>query len=183
MNDTTMPVTEAVSRAHDGDVSVYELAYHILPTVAEGEVESVTGELKTLLTNHGAVITDEEVAARFELAYEIEKYLEGKYRHFASAYFGWIRFTIEPAKLAIIDEEIRNNKKILRHLTIRLTSVEEANPFRFHEAVKELTAKVTTMDTDDTIVAEATADEEVDSAEDVVDTTDAEVDTDETSKA
>jgi ribosomal protein S6 len=161
MNDTTMPVTEAVSHAHDGDVYAYELAYHVLPTVAEGEVETVTEEIKSILTAHKANITDEEVAARFELAYEIEKYLEGKYRRFASAYFGWIRFTVAPTQLAGIDEEIRNNKKILRHLTIRLTAVEEANPFRFHDAVRELTAKVTTVDADDTIVAEASADEEV----------------------
>jgi ribosomal protein S6 len=177
-----MPVTEAVSHAHDGDVAVYELAYHILPTVAEGEVEAVTGELKALLTAHNAVITDEEVAARFELAYEIEKYLEGKYRRFSSAYFGWIRFTIAPAQLVALDEEIRGNKKVLRHLTIRLTAVEEASPFRFHEAVRELTAKVTTVDTDDTIVAEATADEVV-SVPEVADATEAEVEKDETSNA
>ncbi len=176
-----MPVTEAVSHAHEGDTAVYELAYHILPTVAEGEVESVTGELKALLTSHGAVITDEEAAARFELAYEIEKYLEGKYRRFASAYFGWIRFTIDPAQLATVDEELRGNKKVLRHLTIRLTSVEEANPFRFHESIKELTAKVTTVDTDDTIVDEATAEETV-SGEEVAEVTD-EADKDETSNA
>jgi len=183
MNDTTMPVTEAVSHAHDGDVAVYELAYHILPTVAEGEVNAVTEELKSLVTTHGATVTDEETAARFELAYEIEKYLEGKYRRFASAYFGWIRFTVAPAQVTMIDEELRGNKKILRHLMIRLTSVEEANPFRFHEAVQELTAKVTTLDTDDTIVAEAGADEEVASEKEVIDTTDAEVDADKTSNA
>ena len=178
-----MPVTEAVSHAHDGDVAVYELAYHILPTVAEGEVDAVIGDIKSLLTNHGAVITDEESAARFELAYEIEKYLEGKYRRFASAYFGWIRFTVAPAQLTAIDEELRGNKKILRHLTIRLTSVEEANPFRFHEAIAELNAKVTTVDTDDTIVAEATADEEASSGDKKKDNADSEDVKDETSNA
>lgn len=183
MNDTTMPVTEAVSHAHDGDVAVYELAYHILPTVAEGEVEAVVGDIKTLLTTQNAVITDEEAAARFELAYEIEKYLEGKYRRFASAYFGWVRFTVAPAQLALINEELAGNKKILRHLTIRLTAVEEANPFRFHEAIAELTTKVTTVDADDTIVSEATADEATPAVDEKEAATDTEAKKDETSNA
>lgn len=160
MNDTTMPVTEAVSHAHDGDVVAYELAYHVLPTVAEGEVDAVMQELKSLLTSNGASIIDEEVPVRFELAYEIEKYLEGKYRRFSSAYFGWIRFTLAPAKMAVIAEELTGNKKILRHLMIRLTAVEEANPFRFHEAVESLNTKVTDIDGDVTIADEAGTDKE-----------------------
>jgi len=183
MNDTTMPVTEAVTHTPDGDVVMYELAYHILPTVTEGEVDTVTQELKSLLSHHGARITDEEGAARFELAYEIEKYLEGRYRRFASAYFGWIRFAMEPSQIAPLNAELAANKKVLRHLMVRLTSTEEANPFRFHEAVRELTTKVTTIDTDDTIVAEAGTDEEVPVEEVAVVTPDAEINLDKTSNA
>lgn len=155
MNDTIMPATEAVVSTHDDDVALYELAYHILPTVAEGEVDEVTAEIKSFLDTVGVTITDEENPARFELAYEIEKYLEGKYRHFASAYFGWLRFTVEPVKLAVINETLIENKKLLRHLITRLTAVEEANPFRFHEAIATLNTEVTDTDKDGTIGAEA----------------------------
>lgn len=182
MTDTTMPVTEAVSHAHDGDVATYELAYHILPTVTEGEVEVVTQELKSLLASHQAVLTDEEAPARFELAYEIEKYLEGRYRRFASAYFGWIRFTLAPAQIATLNEELSTNKKILRHLVVRLTAVEEANPFRFHDAVRELNTKLTTIDTDATIEDEAGV-EEVAVAEETEVVADANTDATDTSHA
>lgn len=150
-----MPVTEAVSHAHDGDVVAYELAYHILPTVAEGEVDGVTEEIKAFLTSVGATITDEEAAARFELAYEIEKYLEGKYRRFASAYFGWIRFSVAPDQLVAINEAMTGHKKVLRYLVVRLTATEASNPFRFHEAVAALNQKVTTIETEDGILDEA----------------------------
>jgi ribosomal protein S6 len=165
MNEVNMPVTEAVSHAHDGDIITYELAYHVLPTVIEGEVSSVTDELKAILATHHATITDEEAAQRFELAYEIEKYLEGKYRRFASAYFGWIRFSVAPDQINAITAEVEAHKKLLRTLTIRLTREEEANPFRFHEAVAELKTRVTTIDTDVSIeeVEGEVVDSEVDS--------------------
>jgi ribosomal protein S6 len=154
MNDTNMPVTEA-----GREPAAYELAYHVLPTVAEGEVDSVIADLKASITKAGGEIFDEEDADRFELAYEIEKYLEGRYRRFSSAYFGWIRFRLVPTNLAAVTEEVEAHKAILRSLTIRLTKAEEAAPFRFHEALAD--TKVRTIIADEE-VAEVVAEGEVD---------------------
>lgn len=150
-----MPVTEAVAGA-ERELVAYELAYHVLPTVAEGEVAAISAELKKFITDAAGVVTDEEGAERFELAYEIEKYLEGKYRRFSSAYFGWIRFELEASALATITEEVEAHKAILRSLVVRLTKTEEANPFRFHEALV------------DTKLRTVTADEEGEATEEVV---------------
>lgn len=136
MSDVNMPAAEA-----ERELVAYELAYHVLPTVAEGEVDGVIAELKTLITNAGGSITDEEVAERFELAYEIEKYLEGRYRRFSSAYFGWVRFNLDAAALAAVVEEVENHKAILRHLVVRLTRSEEQNSFRFHESIADIKAR------------------------------------------
>ncbi len=144
-----MPVTEAVSTTEREPVA-YELAYHVLPTVAEGEVDSVIADLKQSITKAGGQIFDEEDADRFELAYEIEKYLEGRYRRFSSAYFGWMRFRLNPTALAAVVEEVETHKSILRSLTIRLTKAEEAAPFRFHEALAD--TKVRTIIADEEVV-------------------------------
>jgi len=146
MTETNMPVTEAVVSTDEQELATYELAYHVLPTVAEGEVVAVTDKIKQLIISHSGTIFDEEAAERFELAYEIEKYLDGKYRHFGSAYFGWIRFRLIPAAIKALAEDVEGEKQILRHLLTRLTKVEEANPFRFHEAIKD--KRATTIDTD-----------------------------------
>lgn len=159
MTETNMPVTEAVVSTDEQELVAYELAYHVLPTVAEGEVKAVTDTIKQLITSHNGTIFDEESAERFELAYEIEKYLDGKYRHFGSAYFGWIRFRLAPVAIKALAEDVEGEKLILRHLLTRLTKVEEANPFRFHEAIKD--KRVTTIDTD----AEVEAVSENDSTE------------------
>ncbi len=162
MTDTTLPTTEAVAVESERELASYELAYHVLPTVAEGEVASVTTELKSFITKAGGQIFDEEAAERFELAYEIEKYLEGKYRRFGSAYFGWVRFHLDPAALAAVTEEVESHKSILRTLVIRLTKAEEANPFRFHPAIAE--SRVKNINTDE-LDAEVVEGEEVDVAE------------------
>jgi ribosomal protein S6 len=165
MSDTTMPAIEAEVRNDEQEVASYELAYHILPTVAEGEVTTVESELKDLITKASGQIFDTENAERFELAYEIDKYLEGKYRKFTSAYFGWTRFKLAPADLNALTEAVDGNKQLLRFLLVRLTKVEEASPFRFHEAL--IDTRVRTIDLD----AEVSADAEVvdaDGLDDVV---------------
>lgn len=130
MSETNVPAAES-----DSETSVYELAFHVLPTVAEGEVASVVDKIKSHITTAGGEITSEETPARFELAYEIDKYLEGRNRKFASAYFGWVRFTAEPAALEELANEVEAIKEILRSIVIKLTKVEEANPFMFHESI------------------------------------------------
>jgi len=133
MDKEHMPETDA---AH------YELAFHVLPTVAEGEVAEVFTALKALVEKAGGEVTSEETPKRFDLAYEVVKYLEGRNRKFSSAYFGWVRFTLQPAKLAEIMESVEGNSKLLRHLLIRLNKMEEANPFMFHESLTKEQAAI-----------------------------------------
>jgi ribosomal protein S6 len=161
MSDSNMPVTEAVT-ADERELVAYEIAYHVLPTVAEGEVDSVTAELKNFITTAGGQIFDEEQAERFELAYEIEKYLEGRYRKFGSAYFGWVRFHLEPKALGEVTEHIEGHKSVLRSLTIRLTKAEEQNPFRFHESIADIKVRNITIADEDVVEGDEVAEEVVD---------------------
>ena len=131
------------------DAAHYELAFHVLPTVAEGEVADVFASLKSIIEKAGGTITSEEEPKRFDLAYEIIKYLEGRNRKFTSAYFGWVRFTLEPAQLAAVTEAVEGTNQLLRHLLIRLTKMEEANPFMFHEALTAAQATVIDLDEED----------------------------------
>ena len=133
-----MPAAEA----SNVDTPSYELAFHVLPTVAEGEVVTVFSTLKDIITKHGGELTLEEAPARFDLAYEIIRYLEGRNRKFTSAYFGWVRFTIAPSEIDVISEEVTAVPELLRHILIKLTKNEEAHPFYFHEALEETAVEV-----------------------------------------
>jgi small subunit ribosomal protein S6 len=126
MSEDKMPAAEANS---------YELAFHVLPTVAEGEVATVFESLKDAITKHGGTVTNEEAPARIDLAYEIVKYLEGRNRKFTSAYFGWVRFEAPAEAIDEITEALEHTKELLRHLLVKLTKAEEAHPFFYHEAM------------------------------------------------
>jgi small subunit ribosomal protein S6 len=161
MSETTMPAIEADIVAEGlNQLNAYELAFHILPTVAEGEVQSVFDSIKALITKDGGTITDEEAPERFELAYEIVKSQEGKNRKFRTAYFGWIRFTAEATTAAPLLEEMDTHASVLRHILIKLSKTEAENPFRFHESIESF-KMVTTIDEDE-LVAEDVLVEDID---------------------
>ena len=162
MSETTMPAVE-VSQAHEGELVSYELAFHVLPTVAEGEVGSIVAQLKSIITSHEGVVTTEEAPERFELAYDIVKYLEGRNRKFSSAYFGWVRFTAPAASVESINQAVGGVKDILRHLIVKLSKAEEAHPFYFHEALD--LPPVQTVELDEVVAEEG---EEVEITDDVV---------------
>ncbi len=135
MDEKEMPAIEASSDAHERDQ--YEFAFHLLPTVADGEVAGVIGELKALITTHGGEVFDEEAPQRFTLAYEIRKSVEGRSSRFTSSWFGWLRFWLTREELVKMTDEISHRTDILRNLTIRLTREEVLHPFRVFDKKQE----------------------------------------------
>lgn len=129
MDENTMPAVEVTTESHD-ERDQYEFAFHLLPTVADGEVEAVITDLKTIIQNHGGEISDEETPQRFTLAYEIRKAVEGRSLRYTNSWFGWIRFSLMRAELEAVTTEIVHRPEVLRHLIVRLTREEAANPHR-----------------------------------------------------
>lgn len=128
-----MLATETTAQESVDERVLYEFAYHVLPTVAEGEVTDVVASIKRFITDAEGEVTDEEMPERVDLEYPIVKYIEGKNRKFTSAYFGWVRFALEPGALEGLIEGLHHETRILRDLMIRLSKREEAHPFRYHE--------------------------------------------------
>ncbi len=136
MSETKMPAAEANEVAFD-ERNSYEFAFHVLPTVAEGEVPSVFDAIKALIAKKGEII-GEEAPERIDLVYPIVMSMEGKNRKFTSSYFGWVRFKLESSDVVSLMEELEGTSSLLRHLLIKLTAIEEAHPFRFHENRKSV---------------------------------------------
>ncbi|MCA9361285.1 30S ribosomal protein S6 [Candidatus Kaiserbacteria bacterium] len=162
MSETKMPVAEVASEAVLDEQTAYEIAFHVLPTVAEGEVSRVFDSIKEQITNNGGEIISSEAPERFELAYEIIKQIDSKNRKFKSAYFGWIRFKLTSSVLEHLVESVETNPELLRHLIIKLSKTEEANPFYFHQALAS--EKATKVDKEEDVADEET--DEVDEAGD-----------------
>ncbi len=171
MSDNTMPVTEANSELETDEVLSYELAYHVLPTVTEGEAVRLSGEVIAELEALGATVLASEKPERVDLAYEITRHLEGKNRHFKSAYFGWVRFSVSPDSIESFINEFNERTDIMRHLLIRLTHTELNAPFYFHQERREK-KRIINIDAQD---------EQFDDSEEVV-SSDTDIDSDQEQK-
>lgn len=146
------------------DASMYEFAFHILPTVAEAEVPSITEKLKALIQHSGGEIITEEKAERVELAYDIDKAVDGKHKRFHSAYFGWVRMNMSGDQLLAFKAELAHIPEVLRHLIVKLTKDEIKTPFFYHTAVRKNKATRIKSDSDEEpalVVDEVEAEAEV----------------------
>jgi ribosomal protein S6 len=168
MTETNMPAVEA-TEGTERELNSYELAFHVLPTIAEGEVKTVFDTIKATITKLGGTLGVEEAPARFDLAYDIVQYLEGKNRKFSSAYFGWVRFEMEPAKIAELTEMVEGSKELLRHLLTRLSKVEAENPFYFHPAIADRVVETIIAPAEEVVAAEEVEGEVVEEVEKVED--------------
>jgi len=99
---------------------VYELGYHMVPTLTEEELQKEVDSLRGAISELKGTFVSESEPALIELAYTMVIGEGGKNTRYDTAYFGWIKFDLEPVHLAHLqDEVIADNKNILRHLLIK----------------------------------------------------------------
>ena len=99
-------------------LSVYEIGYHLLPTLSEDESLKAAAALGELLTKNGAEAVGDHAPTRTPLAYTITKRVGGKVLRFNDAYFGWVAFQVARDALARIKEAFDANQSVLRYLVI-----------------------------------------------------------------
>jgi len=103
---------------------VYELAFHLNPDLEESQVQQLAQNIENYITSSGGVISFKKEPERIRLSYPIE--------HKNQAYFGYIHFNLDNKEgLATIDEQMRLNNDILRHLTVKMPADMGKPKFRF----------------------------------------------------
>lgn len=98
---------------------VYELGYHLLPTVDEGNLEKEREALVAIITQFGGTVISEEMPALINLAYDMDKVINNKRNTFSQAYFGWIKFYLNPDWIVEFEEDVSAVENILRYLVIK----------------------------------------------------------------
>ena len=134
MEEINIPATEATG---GDDMSHYEFAFHILPTVTEEEVPAVFGDLKTLIDHAGGHIIQEEAPQHFDLAYTVVTHSEGKNFKYNHSFFGWVRFMSLPEHIEKLQAEIKHDGRVMRHIIIALTKAEMEHPFKVFEVKRK----------------------------------------------
>ena len=98
---------------------VYEFGYLILPTIAEEEVPAQFGNLKErILSMKGDVISN-DMPRMITLAYPMQKILSNVRNKFTTAYFGWIKFTMEPAQVLELKKALDLDRNLIRFLILK----------------------------------------------------------------
>jgi ribosomal protein S6 len=110
---------ENIGTEVDFDKKIYEIGYHIVPSVPEDKLGEEVSSLKEVLEKNGAVIISEESPKLRALSYEMRKESAGKYKKYTMAYFGWIKFEALAEKSITIGEAFKNNSSILRYILIK----------------------------------------------------------------
>ena len=100
---------------------VYELGYHLVPTLAEEQIPAASGAVRGMIERISKDIIAEELPVFIDLAYQIVKTVEHKNKRFNDAYFGWIKFEATPSDIATLEEELKKDDNVLRYLVVKTT--------------------------------------------------------------
>ncbi len=98
---------------------IYEVGYHLVPTIPHEHVADRATEIKAQITKNGAEIISEGEPKMTDLAYEILKVSGGTRQNFKTAYFGWVKFECEAAEALAIEKSFKDNENVLRFLLIK----------------------------------------------------------------
>ncbi len=108
---------------------LYELGYLITPTTTESDISKEVDVLKTSITTIEGEIHSEGNPEFIDLAYTIEKDVASKKMKWNQAYFGWIKFTADPATLETLKKELDGNLSLIRYILVK-TNVENTIVFK-----------------------------------------------------
>ena len=111
------PTHKVATTETDDVLTVYEVSYLLLPSIAMEQVQPKTLVLKEILTSLGALIISDESPILIDLAYPMTKVV-GAVRHkVTTGYFGWIKFEIN--KEASVKKALDADQEVLRYLLIK----------------------------------------------------------------
>ncbi len=100
---------------------LYELLYIIPATVTDTEVGTVETKIAALITKLGATIEFTKRLGKLKLTYVVEKQ---RYGHYIA-----VIFSADASVIAKIEENMRINTEIIRHLLLRTEKTIEAQKF------------------------------------------------------
>ncbi|HEY9481233.1 MAG TPA: 30S ribosomal protein S6 [Candidatus Paceibacterota bacterium] len=109
----------AKETAKTDKAAVYEVAFHIVPTVSPETLPKEFDAIKAVLGGVGATIISEEAPKMRPLAYTMTKVIGPNRHRFDTAYFGWIKFEAAPEAIAEVNKAMDASDKVIRHLVVK----------------------------------------------------------------
>ncbi|OIO32639.1 MAG: hypothetical protein COZ49_00265 [Candidatus Yonathbacteria bacterium CG_4_10_14_3_um_filter_47_65] len=120
--------------------SIYEVGYHLIPSIAEEDVPAEASVLKDSIESAGGAILSDENPKSVRLAYAVDHAVNNVKNIYDSAYFGWIKFFVTPSGVSKIKGFIEDNHKVFRFIiikTVREDTLAKRPPLRMKKAGDE----------------------------------------------
>lgn len=102
-----------------GVLRIYEVGYHIIPTVKEEDVEAQVGAIRTEIEKVDGSFISEGAPSLLKLAYPMTTREGEKYLEHDRAYFGWIKFEASPEAAEALNKALIANPAIVRCLVFK----------------------------------------------------------------
>ncbi|MFA5777935.1 MAG: 30S ribosomal protein S6 [Candidatus Paceibacterota bacterium] len=103
----------------DTNSRVYEVGYLLAPTIIEENLPIVYGNLKDLISSFGGVAISDEMPKMINLAYSMTKVVSNVRNKFNTAYFGWVKFTMDSDKVLELKKKLDLDPDFIRFLILK----------------------------------------------------------------
>jgi len=98
---------------------VYEVGYLLVPSLKEEEIPTIYGNLKELISSLGGQAISDEMPVLINLAYTMQKVVQNVHQKYENAYFGWIKFFMDPEKALELKKKLDLDTNIIRFLILK----------------------------------------------------------------
>lgn len=103
----------------ENDSLIYEIGYHLLPSIDESEVPVQALKIKSIVEENKGVVVSEGMPKMTILSYDISKNIDTKKQKFNKAYFGWVKFELDPSQISNIKSKIESLPNVLRFIIVK----------------------------------------------------------------
>lgn len=111
---------ETLETGEDTGVSrIYELGYHVIPTVKEEDIEGIVSGIRSIIEKAGGSFIAEGAPSLMRLAYPMLAREGEKQIEHDRGYFGWLKFEADVSVARELDEALKANPSILRHIVFK----------------------------------------------------------------
>lgn len=158
---------------------LYELAFHIIPSLGEDGANAKFEEVKKLVESKATKVVSESAPALLKLKYTISKTVESRKQKNNTAYFAWIKFEALSDEIENLKEELDLKAEIMRYMIVKTErdtniSSEEVARFLSGSSAKSDTPEEVDGDDDSKEKEEVESDES--NEEEVTESTEDEID-------
>ena len=128
---------------------VYEVGYHVIPTVGEDGLSTEVGNIRSAIEDNGGSVFAEEWPKHMDLSYPISKDIDRKRYKFDKSFFGWMKFESLPEVSLKVRESLSPNSHILRFVIVKSIKEEARRRQRFFTNTERSENKGKTSDGSD----------------------------------